>query len=265
MDYQKIYVALCARGNARLLTRKKKSVGFEDHHILPRSMLGPNDLSNLARLSAKEHFIAHRLLARLYPENVAMQQALWLMQNTRSGRRLVGRSFELARVAHARSVQTLMADPARAAAQAAVAQALWADPLFAAARKAELRGQGKALGKAVVCLELDLLFESQSAASRHMASLGFTVPQHHISQCVNEKSRITAGRFSWVRPGQTPRAKAYHKTQVLCVEKDLVFESQKAALAWLRATFNISPSSGFLNSALKGVKRSAYGFTWRYA
>lgn len=37
----------------------------ERHHIIPRSLGGTNDLNNLVRLTAREHFICHRLLVRM--------------------------------------------------------------------------------------------------------------------------------------------------------------------------------------------------------
>jgi hypothetical protein len=38
----------------------------EQHHILPKSMGGSNNASNLVRLTGREHFVAHLLLARIY-------------------------------------------------------------------------------------------------------------------------------------------------------------------------------------------------------
>lgn len=37
----------------------------ENHHIIPRSLGGSNDADNLVKLSAREHFIAHRLLCKM--------------------------------------------------------------------------------------------------------------------------------------------------------------------------------------------------------
>jgi hypothetical protein len=37
----------------------------ETHHILPRSLGGSNDASNLVKLSAREHFICHLLLVKM--------------------------------------------------------------------------------------------------------------------------------------------------------------------------------------------------------
>lgn len=60
MNYQKVYEALCQ--NARL--RKIPDGYVEKHHVLPSSMGGSDDPENLVSLTPREHFVAHRLLAR---------------------------------------------------------------------------------------------------------------------------------------------------------------------------------------------------------
>ncbi|UPW42414.1 hypothetical protein EBPHNEJP_00116 [Salmonella phage CF-SP2] len=51
----------------------------ESHHIIPKCMGGTNDKSNLVNLSSKDHYIAHWLLTKMYPENSALKYALWRM------------------------------------------------------------------------------------------------------------------------------------------------------------------------------------------
>jgi hypothetical protein len=59
--YFKWYLALIAKA---LLRPQKKELGFERHHILPRSMAGSDTIDNLVYLTTREHFIAHAFLAR---------------------------------------------------------------------------------------------------------------------------------------------------------------------------------------------------------
>lgn len=51
----------------------------ERHHILPRCMGGTNDEENLIDLYAREHFIAHKLLAKENPDNDKLAYAYWHM------------------------------------------------------------------------------------------------------------------------------------------------------------------------------------------
>lgn len=58
--------------NNILETRGRFNCGdeyHERHHIIPKCMNGSNDEENLIDLFAKEHFIAHKLLAEAYPDN----------------------------------------------------------------------------------------------------------------------------------------------------------------------------------------------------
>lgn len=41
---------------------------IEEHHILPRSLGGGDSKDNLVKLTAREHFICHLLLTKLYPK-----------------------------------------------------------------------------------------------------------------------------------------------------------------------------------------------------
>lgn len=46
---------------------KQDFIGYsETHHIIPKSLGGSNNKDNLIRLSASDHFFAHRLLARIH-------------------------------------------------------------------------------------------------------------------------------------------------------------------------------------------------------
>jgi len=49
--------------------KKKRDVYYESHHIIPKCMGGTNDTENLVLLTAKEHFICHRILHILNPNN----------------------------------------------------------------------------------------------------------------------------------------------------------------------------------------------------
>ena len=74
MNYQRIYNQIVERAQTRQLEGYK-----EKHHVVPKCMGGNNDKSNLVDLTAREHFICHRLLCEIYPNNDKLLYALWLM------------------------------------------------------------------------------------------------------------------------------------------------------------------------------------------
>lgn len=63
MDYKKHYDLLISTRKDR---KKNDGEYYEKHHIMPKSMGGSDNPSNLIYLTAREHFIAHWLLWRIY-------------------------------------------------------------------------------------------------------------------------------------------------------------------------------------------------------
>ena len=74
MNYQRIYDQIVDRAKERKLEGYK-----EKHHIIPKCMGGSNEKQNLIELTAREHFICHWLLCRIYPENRKLGHAFWFM------------------------------------------------------------------------------------------------------------------------------------------------------------------------------------------
>jgi hypothetical protein len=70
MDYKKHYDLLIERAKTRQLT------GYvERHHIVPRCVGGTDEKSNLVELTPEEHYVAHQLLVKMYPENDSLVYA----------------------------------------------------------------------------------------------------------------------------------------------------------------------------------------------
>jgi hypothetical protein len=84
------YEAIVAKAKART----DAGTYVEVHHILPRSMGGADTEDNLVRLTAREHFLAHWLLYRIY-KTPAMARSFKLMVNDQARRR--GRDYAAAR------------------------------------------------------------------------------------------------------------------------------------------------------------------------
>ena len=79
MKYQKIYNNLIKSAQLNPFS------GYADnHHIIPQSMGGSNDPTNLVLLSAKQHFVAHHLLYKIH-RNREMTNAFFLMCNVKRG------------------------------------------------------------------------------------------------------------------------------------------------------------------------------------
>jgi len=74
MNYQLHYDRLIERARNRTLDGYKES-----HHVIPRCMNGTDDKDNLVELTAREHFIAHLLLMKIYPKSYGLIRAVNMM------------------------------------------------------------------------------------------------------------------------------------------------------------------------------------------
>jgi len=82
MNYKKHYDLLINRGRNRNLEGYK-----ETHHILPRCLGGTDDPGNLVDLTAEEHYVAHQLLIKIYPNNTELIWAAHQMTKHPNGKR----------------------------------------------------------------------------------------------------------------------------------------------------------------------------------
>jgi hypothetical protein len=88
MDYKKHYDILIERSKTRVLE------GYsEKHHILPRCMGGSDLPSNIVKLSAREHFVAHLLLVKIYPGNTGLVKAAAMMCVGQENRKITNRMY----------------------------------------------------------------------------------------------------------------------------------------------------------------------------
>jgi hypothetical protein len=74
MNYQRHYDTLIERA------RHRQVVGYvEHHHVVPRCMGGNDEKTNIVPLTPEEHFVAHQLLTKMYPDNKKLIFAAWGM------------------------------------------------------------------------------------------------------------------------------------------------------------------------------------------
>ena len=100
MDYKRIYENLMIRAQTRILD------GYgEMHHIVPRCMQGDNSKSNLVKLTAREHFIAHVLLVKIYPNNSKLIHAAHILSNMG---KYNSKKYEWLKIKHAIAVSDIM-------------------------------------------------------------------------------------------------------------------------------------------------------------
>lgn len=74
MNYQRIHDAIINRARTRMLQGY-----YERHHVIPRCLDATS--KETVNLTAREHFIVHKLLCEIYPDNKKLIYAYWLLSN----------------------------------------------------------------------------------------------------------------------------------------------------------------------------------------
>jgi hypothetical protein len=101
MDHKRIYDNIInnAKSENRIRLKKKDPnyVYYESHHIIPKCLGGLNDKENLVLLTAREHYVAHKLLTYIHPKNRRIALAFHRMTFDKRGRKISSRDFEYAR------------------------------------------------------------------------------------------------------------------------------------------------------------------------
>ena len=98
MNYVQIYNNIVIRARGRMI------MGYtETHHIIPRCMGGDDNKENLVVLTAREHYICHKLLCEIYPGHRGLSDAVWMMANMKNEHRKISykvgsREYERLRV-----------------------------------------------------------------------------------------------------------------------------------------------------------------------
>lgn len=81
----------------------------ERHHIIPKCMGGSNNEDNLIDLYAREHFIAHKLLAEENPDNGSLVYAYgcmaWAINGTQERYSVSGEEYEHAKIAFSNAIK----------------------------------------------------------------------------------------------------------------------------------------------------------------
>jgi len=92
MDYKKHYDLLIIKALNRNI-----ECYVEQHHIIPRCLGGTDEETNLIKLTPEEHFIAHKLLTKIYPNSLKLLYAFNFMSAPVSERNLNNKKFGFVR------------------------------------------------------------------------------------------------------------------------------------------------------------------------
>lgn len=113
MDYKAIYYKIIEKAKKETENGNRHVGYYERHHIQPKSLGGNNDKENIVKLTAREHFICHWLLVKIYDkgtiERNKMLCAFWRMRCTNKDhkRYINARAYEALRIEFAKCIGEL--------------------------------------------------------------------------------------------------------------------------------------------------------------
>lgn len=85
MNYKNIYNKLIYKAQQRNFNDVT-----ENHHIIPRCLGGSDEISNLVNLTPEEHYLAHQLLVKIYPNEPKLVFAANMMTVGRPNNKVYG-------------------------------------------------------------------------------------------------------------------------------------------------------------------------------
>jgi len=97
MNYTKLYDSIINKSISECRERGERY--YESHHIIPKCLGGSNDAINKVLLTGREHFICHKLLVKIHPNNYKLIKALECMLRTsKNQERYIASSKEFERI-----------------------------------------------------------------------------------------------------------------------------------------------------------------------
>lgn len=105
MNYKLHYDRLINRAINRVL-----DAYTETHHIVPRCLGGTDSINNLVELTPEEHYTAHLLLVRMYPDNRKLvHSAVMMTVSSKNLRRSKNKMYGWLRRKHSESISVSQA------------------------------------------------------------------------------------------------------------------------------------------------------------
>lgn len=94
--YTKYYYSIISNAKSRTFPPNTYT---EQHHIIPKSLGGGNSVDNLVKLTAREHFICHRLLVKMLEgkDKTKMSFAFWRLVHGKTDLLITARTYQTAR------------------------------------------------------------------------------------------------------------------------------------------------------------------------
>lgn len=269
MDYKKNYFDYI---NYIKQSNRKLKGYFEVHHIIPKCLGGSNEKSNLVELTAKEHFLAHFLLTKIYPDNSKLIDAFRMMgvvnknEQTRYINSKLYESYK-EKFNEARSKKVVCIETGEIFPSAAYAEKHIINGIRDVIYGKQLTAGGyhwKYLDKEpivkqpfqrkkVVCAETGYIFNNTDEAAKFAGVNSSLIRSLCNGSKTGKANNYTFYYYDKNRTNYPIRKDYSHSKKIICVETGIVYNSVKEV-----------GHSKKLFDCLKGRSETFKGYHWKY-
>jgi len=190
--------------------RNRTILGYvERHHIVPRSLGGTNEKSNLVDLTAREHLVAHMLLPRFVENKAPMWNAVYMMMNTQ-GRKLTGKLYEQARIEYRGICKSRKRSPETCAKMSAALKGRKSSPETCAKMSAARKGKKRS---PETCAKISAAKKGRKRSPEFCAKVAAALKGKKISPETIAKRQATRAANRALKPLQCT-SECYHQSPV---------------------------------------------------
>lgn len=263
MNYALIYARLIERAKTR--EWKRGELYFEEHHVIPRCLGGSDEDRNLVKLTPEEHFIAHELLVKIYPEHPGLIYALTKLIQAGAGQvrnnRLYGWHKRRLSAVTSEQMRERWQDPDQRDKfmQNIIANSPWNNPETRAKHAAGLMRAGMdpgyqrrrigALRNAKRRPEFRKWISDNNPMHHHEVRAKISGINNHMTSRIESRLKVSIAKGG--RPFR-------------CVETGSVYQLQMDAVRWLIGQGNAKADQAGLIHHLKGRRSVLYGYHFEY-
>lgn len=218
---------------------------WEGHHIIPKSLGGEGETyqkhANIIRLTAAEHFTAHKLLAELFPDEPKLQYAFWAMCTlSNSAPIATPEDYEAAKIARsktiglqARAVLIGGSSSEETRLNHSLAQAGESNGFYGKTHSKATRDKlSSSTSKPVRHINTGLEYKSSYEAAEKLG-----ISRVLINNCCRGKQESTCGgmRFEYVNPddfnrgipGKNTKSKYERRREIIELRKQIILLNEK--------------------------------------
>ena len=238
--------------------KKNFSDYFEMHHIIPRCLGGNDEEENIVALTAREHFLAHYLLMKIYPDNykLGLAFATFCMNKNNTSKAVIyfnSRLYEICK----KNIDF-----------GATSRGIKRQKEFGEKVSKGIREYFKNETEQHKIERCRSIKENHGDISGEKNGMFGKKHTEESKKKMSENTKLAFKKNPELAKNQSKYAKEHFKgagnpraKKVKCIETGQVFDTIKEATIWAH---NSPKSKCMISECCKGKRTTAFGYHWKY-